>query len=394
MTWRILGMSAGLVLLFTGCGTSSEEATTPDECTPRTCEQLKAECGQVPNSCKPGEFIFCGGCTGAETCGGGGSNKCGLGQCNEQTCQSVGAECGIISNGCGKIVNCGSKCPNDGRCVLDSQNIGKCQSSTTPGTGGQDSGPGSSTCDPSDFCQQGNHNPGWYCNGNDRILCSNVGGCVRASTPFACANGCVSGQCKGAADDCAAKCAGHCDNYDGCACGGCGDGLTCTPEKVCRECSTGDRGQTTCSMSINLCGSGVQTRQCVGGSWGSWSECEGNSQYVGESTAACGSGNSREVLCIRVSSGNNPQAYISKFNNSIFEDDFKSLTITASDGAGGSQKFGIVHAKNLREVSVQLDMSKFSTSFPSSFKMSARMVSSKDNKSYESPATRVARCSR
>jgi hypothetical protein len=129
-------------------------------CVPRTCSQLNAECGSIPNGCGgtlancgtcasdeicnanvcqkvkcvpktsaevcPGKCgpvsdgcsstINCGGCTGNNTCGGGGTESvCGSPPCTPLTCQALGATCGPIGDGCGGVAQCGS-CPSGQTC--------------------------------------------------------------------------------------------------------------------------------------------------------------------------------------------------------------------------------------------------------------------------------------
>lgn len=115
-----------------------------DECRPLTCEDRRAECGQIDDrcggtldcgSCAGGEpcvgnlcceaascdgrcgmqsdgcggTLDCGGCPPGETCGGGGApNVCGVGTCTPLTCAELGYGCGPTSNGCGDIIDCGT----------------------------------------------------------------------------------------------------------------------------------------------------------------------------------------------------------------------------------------------------------------------------------------------
>lgn len=73
-------------------------------CTPLACES--SSCGLIPDGC--GGTITCGGCLGDDSCGGGGvDNQCG---CTPTTCQTEGLSCGTVANGCGGTLNCGV-CP-------------------------------------------------------------------------------------------------------------------------------------------------------------------------------------------------------------------------------------------------------------------------------------------
>lgn len=96
-------------------------------CTPKSCAQLGAECGTVPNNCQGQPPIDCGSsCPGASTCGGGGIDyQCG---CTPQTCTSLGATCGTPSDGCGNpLPSCGT-CPSKEVCNSDF----RCAAACTP----------------------------------------------------------------------------------------------------------------------------------------------------------------------------------------------------------------------------------------------------------------------
>ncbi|MBI2391117.1 MAG: hypothetical protein HYV09_16110 [Deltaproteobacteria bacterium] len=94
------------------CGTS----TSP--CVKKTCADWGADCGQVSDGCG-GLTASCGTCTGGNICGGGGvASKCGGAPppCTPKTCTELGANCGQVSDGCGGLtVNCGT-CPSGQTC--------------------------------------------------------------------------------------------------------------------------------------------------------------------------------------------------------------------------------------------------------------------------------------
>lgn len=75
-------------------------------CTPRSCADVGATCGQIPDLC--GGLLSCGSCASPETCGAVVSGQCG---CVARTCAQAGAQCGDVSDGCGHTLNCGSTCP-------------------------------------------------------------------------------------------------------------------------------------------------------------------------------------------------------------------------------------------------------------------------------------------
>ncbi len=73
-----------------------------DNCTPKTCAELNAECGDIDNGC--GTDINCGTCSATQSCS---NNQC-VDNCTPKTCAELNAECGDIDNGCGTDINCGS----------------------------------------------------------------------------------------------------------------------------------------------------------------------------------------------------------------------------------------------------------------------------------------------
>ena len=144
----------------------------PYECVPKTCADYgPATCGQQGDGC--GGVIDCGGCTGAEVCGGDPTRpgQCAVppSTCVPKTCAEVGAECGPVGDGCGGVINCGT-CPTGQQCGGPGQ-PGKCVpiSQCTPLTCA-DYGP--ATCgQQSDGCGGilncgGCSNPGEVCGGD------------------------------------------------------------------------------------------------------------------------------------------------------------------------------------------------------------------------------------
>ena len=87
-------------------------------CSPKTCKDLKANCGETSNGCD--KLVQCGSCPTGENCGAGGPNICGVGTCTPSTCAAAGAECGLIGDGCGKTLDCGT-CASPKACGVNSQ---------------------------------------------------------------------------------------------------------------------------------------------------------------------------------------------------------------------------------------------------------------------------------
>jgi hypothetical protein len=79
-------------------------------CTPSTCAQLNANCGPVTDP-KCGGVIQCGTCPMGESCGNAGPNQCGTttpDACTPMTCAQQNANCGQIGDGCGSMLSCGT----------------------------------------------------------------------------------------------------------------------------------------------------------------------------------------------------------------------------------------------------------------------------------------------
>jgi hypothetical protein len=107
-----------------------------EPCVPKTCEELRAQCGTIDDGC--GEPLDCGTCTAPEECGAGGiPNLC---DCPRRTCESD--ECGTLPDGCGGTIDCGGcsgndTCGSDGRCQCTRDTCGPDDCGTLPdGCGG------------------------------------------------------------------------------------------------------------------------------------------------------------------------------------------------------------------------------------------------------------------
>ncbi len=111
---------------------SAQDADGSGNCSPRTCAQLGTQCGVAADGC--GGKVDCGGCPQGQTCGGGGTNKCGNGQCNHKSCVQLSAECGFASDGCSAVLDCGT-CPT-GR-VCSSSNRCGCVATTCASQGAE-----------------------------------------------------------------------------------------------------------------------------------------------------------------------------------------------------------------------------------------------------------------
>lgn len=95
---------------------SSPPPPPTPSCQPVSCASEGKNCGTRVDGC--GGSLFCGSCSGEETCGGGGeANVCGSSSpaCTPISCETQGKNCGDISDGCGGVLNCGS-CSGDETC--------------------------------------------------------------------------------------------------------------------------------------------------------------------------------------------------------------------------------------------------------------------------------------
>jgi hypothetical protein len=91
-------------------------------CTPNTCMGEGVECGPASDGC--GNLLNCGTCMPGQTCGGGGSGKCGTSaHCTPETCMSQGIECGQAGDGCGNVINCGNCATGE---ICGANGAGKC----------------------------------------------------------------------------------------------------------------------------------------------------------------------------------------------------------------------------------------------------------------------------
>ena len=119
------------------------DATTTSMCTPKTCADLGATCGQNGDGCG-GLTANCGTCASPQFCGGGGASKCGLGfspdgsaitasgdggstsACTPLDCASQGFDCGLAGDGCGNTIQCGTggtTCPGTEYCGGGGSNV-------------------------------------------------------------------------------------------------------------------------------------------------------------------------------------------------------------------------------------------------------------------------------
>lgn len=108
-----------------GCGLTFSCGCAPDytciqgtcSCTPDAGCPSGSNCGDIADDgC--GHKVSCGaGCTGFDSCGGGGQPFiCGCTPKTAQTLCVTGVTCGIFDDGCGSTVDCGTACGFTKKC--------------------------------------------------------------------------------------------------------------------------------------------------------------------------------------------------------------------------------------------------------------------------------------
>jgi hypothetical protein len=230
------------------CGLGGPDGGTA--CVPTTCPQLGAGCGVQGNGC--GGMLDCGTCTAPAFCGGKGANQCGLGStdggslCVPKTCAQLGATCGAQGDGCGGTLACGT-CASPAYCGGNGAN--KC------GLGGADGG---SACVPKTCAQLGA-----TC-GTQGDGCGGTVSCGACTAPAYCggagANHCGQGGADGGSACVPKTCA-----QLGATCGAQGDGCggtlscgTCTAPAYC-----GGNGANTCGLGGSDGGSTCAPKTCA-----------------------------------------------------------------------------------------------------------------------------------
>ncbi len=202
-----------------------------DACTPKTCGQLGADCGELDDGC--GGLLACGTCEAPATCS----------ELNRCTC---------VPNCVGKV--CGTNDGCEGVCAADA---GCCEHE----------------------CEEDGQT---QCDGMSVVTCEyEMGGdCLAWSQPTLCGETCVDGAC------CTSDCAGKECGDDGCggSCGTCpGAAPTCSEAGLCvtecvSECDGKECGDDGCGGSCGTCPgaapicseAGLCSAECV-------AACEGKS---------------------------------------------------------------------------------------------------------------------
>jgi hypothetical protein len=275
-------------------------------CTPRTCTQAGATCGQVADGCG-GLTAVCGTCSGGDSCGGGGvPSQCGGAvACVPKTCAdpSISALCGQQADGCGGVVatpcvtcnapqTCGgggtpNQCGGTAACVPFTTS----QACALPDGGAMNCGVMADGCgnllacsptgDAGAACPAGETCGGSgvpnQCGASNIITLSDGGtafsdagpsACVPFTEPVACAGSGGVTLCGPVSNGCGSTIACPvCTGSDTCGGGGipsvCGH-PTCTPIPEATACAFSDGG-AICGLASNGCGGTWTCPACTGG---------------------------------------------------------------------------------------------------------------------------------
>ena len=212
-------------------------------CTPLTCKEVGATCGEAGDGC--GGKIDCGGCTSPETCGGGGTpSACGgAAGCVPKSCTDLGVECGPAGDGCGgTIASCGT-CA--GVAICGGGGPSKCGGGFVTGDGGVLLADGGA-CVARTGCNPGECGP--VADG-----CGGLLSCGTCSAGESCGGGGVASMCGAPACTKITSCGSANCGYIADGCGGtlnCGGASACTSPAFC-----GGGG-------ANICGLGTVTPTC------------------------------------------------------------------------------------------------------------------------------------
>ncbi len=241
-------------------------------CKPRTCLELSAQCGSVPDGC--GDTVDCGQCPSGQTCGGGGPYQCGTGECTPKTCLQLDAACGLAADQCGDTLDCGLCTPPDSCGGSGVEN----QCGCTPATCVERNAECGTTSDgcggvlPCGTCPTGK-----ICGGDAPNRCGDA-----PCTPKTCQT--IGASCGAHPDDCdGVLSCGSCQAPE--TCGGGGNPVSCG----CTPTTCGAQGATCGSLS-NGCGITLQCGSCQYGT------CQNNQCVCTPTTCAAQGANCGTIL--------------------------------------------------------------------------------------------------
>ena len=250
------------------CGGSGIANECGGPCKPLTCDDLGVGCGIHGDGC--GGSLDCGGCATGEFCGGGGPNACGplpeavVCKTKAEACDEAGLDCGWVSDGCGGVVDCGS-CPVGTLCGGDGRH-NVCGAAPIPDGGsacvpldetvacaGKDCGEQSDGCGGLIDC--GSCAPGSVCGVGGPSLCG-----VPACTKIPQGTACAGKSCGEVGDGCGGTWScGTCTGGD--TCGGGGTAFQCGKPYTCQAKTCGQLGYE-CGPAADGCGKLLDCGTC------------------------------------------------------------------------------------------------------------------------------------
>jgi hypothetical protein len=284
--------------------------TPPNECIPKTCEELEKNCGAVADGC--GNIVECGECSRGHICGFKTPNVCSTDQDIDDLCHKIpksdacdGKECGTEGDGCGGTYDCG-ECDRGLECGI--KDAFQCDA---PTGGGDNDCPArirhcsdvdaecgiiGNGCGGTIDCEMetGGCTNGEVCGLGGPQKCGSLPTCTPIAPAVACAGKCgiVSNGCGAEVNGGIIDCSQMFPCGSGQTCGGAGVPNQCgSGSSVCQRipqatacagktCGTASDG---CTGSYN-CGSGCGTGQtCISGA------CQGSTcQRIPQATACAG----------------------------------------------------------------------------------------------------------
>ena len=232
------------------------------------------------NYCQNGGYAAGAYCDGRDrvTCGTSGMCRvetgrmtCAVGcsggtctACSPNYCQDNNYSSGAYCDGSARVT-----CGVTGACRVETGRM-MCPAGCSSGT--------CTTC-ASNYCQNGGYSSGAYCDGGDRVTCSMSGACRIETSRTTCSSGCSGGSCA----TCASNYCQDGGHSSGSYCDG-SDRVTCGTSGACRI----ETSRTTCSSG---CSGGVCTtcssNYCQSGGYSSGVYCDGGDRVTCGTSGAC-----------------------------------------------------------------------------------------------------------
>ncbi len=271
---------------------SGDGGSGSNSCEPKTCKELKKDCGPVADGC--GDVVDCGECGSGEECGLEEANKCTTiadlcqPQSKEEAC--AGKECGVEGDGCGDTYDCGT-CGDGEACGAEAPF--QCGTAIVTGPDdcpakiescasvGAECGVIGNGCGGTLDCEAelGGCTDGMFCGlGGPQKCGDTLDTCQPADPAVACAGKCglVSNGCGAEVDGGLIDCTALFPCPDGQACGASGtpgvcgsaenacvplDKATACGARTCGKVSDGCEGSYDCGANAGACDAGAICKQ-------------------------------------------------------------------------------------------------------------------------------------